>query len=126
MPVVPNSTKQKQQQYILGHGKLEEITWTNKHVKTFGVYHGYQIWMGKIAKIKNCIQVWKSRNLTLRGKVLIIKTFLISQIGFEIEMKNIPKNVEKEINTLLWDYLWEGKQPLVNRQTMCLNFELGA
>ena len=40
-------------------------------------------------------------------------------------MKNIPKNVEKEINMLLWDYLWEGKQPLVNRQTMCLNFENG-
>ena len=26
---------------------------------------------------------------------------------------------------MLWDYLWEGKQPLVNRQTICLNFENG-
>ena len=54
-------------------------TWTDKFVKTLGVHHGYQInaqeiWMAKIAKIKNCIQVWKSRDLTLRCKVLIIKT----------------------------------------------------
>ena len=80
--------------------EFEEITWTNKHVKPLGVYHGYQIneqeiWMGKIAKIKNCFQVWKSRNLTLRGKVLIIKTFLISQIGFELEMKDTPKQCRK-------------------------------
>ena len=77
--------------------------------------------MGKIAKIKSCTQVWKSRNLTLRGKVLIIKTFLISQIGYELEMKGMPRNIEKEINNILWNFLWDGKQPLFNRQTMYLN-----
>ena len=89
--------------------EFEEITWTNKNVKTLGVHHGYhinqqEIWMEKITKIKTCIQVWKSRNLSLRGKVLIIKTFLISQIGYELEMNGIPKNKEKEINTLIWNF----------------------
>ena len=53
-----------------------------------------------MTKIKTCIQVWKSRNLSLRGKVLIIKAFLISQIGYGLGMNGIPKNKEKEINTL--------------------------
>ena len=81
--------------------------------------------MEKITKIKNCIQVLKSRNLSLKGKVLIIKTFLISQIGYELEMNGIPKNIEKDINKLLWDFLWDWKQPLVNRQTMCFNLDSG-
>ena len=110
--------------------KFEDITWTNKNVKSLGVHHGYhinqqEIWMEKITKIKSCIQVWKSRNLSLKGKVLIIITFLISQIGYELEMNGIPKNIEKEINTILWEFLWDGKQPLVNRQTMCLNLDCG-
>lgn len=80
--------------------EFKDITWTNKNVKTLGVHHGYHInqqdtWMGKITSIKSCIQVWKSRSLSLKGKVLIIKTFLISLIGYELEMNGIPKNVEK-------------------------------
>ena len=81
--------------------------------------------MEKIKKMKNCIEVWKSRNLTLKGKILIIKTFLISQINYELEMKPIPKNIVKEIDKILWNFLWDGKQPLVNKQTMCLDVENG-
>ena len=76
-------------------------------------------------KIKNCIQVWKSRDLTLKGKILIIKTFLISQIGFQIETTHIPQNIVKAIDKLIGEFLWDGKQPLVNRQTMFLNMKMG-
>ena len=40
-------------------------------------------------------------------------------------MKAIPKNVVKEIYTILWDFLSDRKQPLVNKQTMCLCVENG-
>lgn len=83
------------------------------------------IWMEKINKIKNCIQVWKCRDLTLKGKVLIIKTMLLSQIGFIAETKIMPKYIAKTIETLLWNFLWNDKQPLVNRNTMYLNTESG-
>ena len=110
--------------------EFKEISWTNTYVKTLGINHGYhipeqEVWMEKINKMKNCIQVWKSRDLTLKGKVLIIKTFLISQINYEIEMKSIPKNIVKEIDKILWNFLWNGKQPLVNKQTICLEVEKG-
>ena len=110
--------------------EFKEISWTDTYVKTLGINHGYHIpeeeaWMEKIKKMKNCIQVWKSRDLTLKGKILIIKTFLISQINYELEMKPIPKNIVKEIDKILWNFLWDGKQPLVNKQTMCLEIENG-
>lgn len=90
--------------------EFKEIKWTKTHIKTLGIMHGYDIdentlWMDKINKIKNCIQVWKKRDLTLKGRVLIIKSLLISQIGFEIEMRNIPNNVIKTIENLIWNFL---------------------
>ena len=67
--------------------QFKKITWTKTNIKTLGINHGYEvdeneIWMEKINKIKNCIQIWKSRNLSYVGKVLIIKSLLASQIGF--------------------------------------------
>ena len=51
-------------------------------------------------------------------KILIIKTFLVSQKCYELEMKAIPKNTVKEIDIILWDFLWDGKQPLINKKHM--------
>ena len=75
--------------------------------------------------MKNYIQIWKSIDLTLKGKILIIKTFLLSQINYELEMNPIPKHIIKEIDKILWNFLWDGKQQLVNKQTMCLDVENG-
>jgi hypothetical protein len=64
---------------------------TTKPVKALGVFHGYaidleMIWLEKINKIKSCMEVWKSRDLTYFGKFLIIQSFVLSVIGYEIEM----------------------------------------
>ena len=110
--------------------EFNEISWTNTNIKTLGIHHGYEIdneaiWLDKINKIKNCIQVWKSRDLTYKGKVLVIKTLLLSQVGFIADVVNIPNNIVKQIDTLLWSFLWDSKQPLVNRKTMFLNSYMG-
>ena len=61
------SHKTKTTAIYIGQGKtekpvFEETSWTDKYVKTLGVYHGYHIlkqnvWIDKIKKIKNCIQI---------------------------------------------------------------------
>ena len=49
--------------------KFTKIIWTKDNVKTLGIHHGYniqndEIWKSIIDKMKNCVHVWKSRNLT--------------------------------------------------------------
>ena len=102
-----------------------EIAWTKSHIKTLGILHGYNIhenaiWMVKINKIKTCIQIWKKRDLTIKGRVLVIKSLLLSQIGFEIEIRIIPGYVLKTIETLIWNFLWNDKKPVGNRNAMYL------
>lgn len=54
----------------------------------------------KIINIKTCLQVWKSRNLSISGKVLIVKTFVHSVINFEIETRGIPNKYCIEIDKI--------------------------
>jgi hypothetical protein len=52
--------------------------------------------------MKNCVHVWKSRNLTYTCKILIVKNLLISLCVYEIEMRGIPEKYVNEITTLVW------------------------
>jgi hypothetical protein len=39
--------------------------------------------------MKSCTEVWKTRNVTFKRKTLIVKIFLLAQMGFETEMRGI-------------------------------------
>ena len=67
----------------------------------------------------------EKRDLTIKGRILIIKILLVSQIGFEVEMRSIPKHILKTIEDLIWQFLWNDKKALVNRNTMYLRPEDG-
>ena len=104
--------------------------WSKTNVKTLGVHHGYEIddsriWKDKIDKIKSCIQIWKSRGLTFYGKVLVIKSLILSVISFEIEARGIPLNYKKEINTIIWKFVWDNKIEQVGRAICKLSLDKG-
>jgi hypothetical protein len=91
-------------------------------MKTLGYFNGYNIdtdniWKKILNKMKSCTRVWKTRNLTFKGKTLIVKKFLLAQMGFETEMREIPEKYKKELNDLIWKFLWDNK--------CCLNINEG-
>ena len=55
--------------------EYNEIKWTNTNVKTYSISKD-NIWRDKLNKIKCALHVWKSRNLTIEGKLLLLKTFV--------------------------------------------------
>jgi hypothetical protein len=68
--------------------------------------------------MKSCTQIWKTRNLTVKGKTLIVKNLFVSQMGYEIERRDIPDRFKNEIN-LMENYM--GRQNKSNR-SKCLLF----
>jgi hypothetical protein len=64
--------------------KEENIKWTNKPIKTLGIYYGHDYikceklnWEKKIEKMNSLFLSWSKRNLSILGKVLIIKALII-------------------------------------------------
>lgn len=63
--------------------KIEGIKWDNKPIKALGIYFGHDIdkcnelnWEGKINQMKILLIYWEKRNLTIIGKILIIKSLI--------------------------------------------------
>jgi hypothetical protein len=46
-------------------------------------------------------------------------------IGYEIEIRSIPKNYLKIINNLIWGFIWNNKVNQVDRNMCCMDIEEG-
>jgi hypothetical protein len=88
-------------------------------------------WNERIANIKRIIKQWEKRNLSILGKVHVIKTFLMSQLVYIMQAIVIPDKVLIEINRLFFRFLWRKKDSnkrafeKVKRTVLCDDYEHG-
>ena len=117
------------------------IKWIPKesYIKILGVYFNSterisnieKNWNGKIDTIIRLIKTWEKRNLSLIGKIHIIKTFLLSQIIYIMQALILPDDVLKTINTIIFKFLWKKKFSnrkafeKVRRDVLCNDYEVG-
>ena len=115
--------EEKTEAYWLGslHQSFEDIgiEKINKPMKILGIYFTYD-WKkyqelnfeNIIKSINQSINAWQWRNLTLMGRIQIIKTFAIPKFMFRAAQILLTKNVIKEVNTTLFRFLWRGKDKI--------------
>ena len=97
--------------------KPGDINWVEngQYIKILGIYFCAnkeaslidKNWVGQIDKIKSLIKQWHKRNLSLYGKIVIAKTFLLSQITHIIQSLALPETVVDEIDTIIFKFLWQ-------------------
>ena len=58
----------------------------------------------KLDEIKKNINCWSCRNLTLFGKVVILKTLVLSQIVNICSVIYVPDNFIKEVDALFFNF----------------------
>ena len=68
-----------------------------------------QNYKDKLEKIKATLGCWKFRRLSLLGKVLILKSLITSQLVYILSPIQSSPEAIKEINTIFYDFLWNGK-----------------
>ena len=59
--------------------------------------------------IKRIINAWEKRNLSIAGKVCVIKTFFISQFVYTMQTLVVPDPVLTQVNRILLRFLWRKK-----------------
>ena len=113
---------QKTEGIILNNmNKIDGIKWTQGPVKALGVPQGLienlsQFWDTVLQKVRKRLEMWKKRNLSIQGKVHVIKTLAISNVVYAAGLKTIPENKIKEFNSEIWKFLWNGKMEPVKRE----------
>ena len=108
------------------------ITWARGKVYALGVlFSTFEInessiyFREKIEKMKKIKCSWSARNLTLLGKIAILKSLVVSQIVYLLSPLPSPSGVIKEINCLLYDFLWDSKGDKIKRTEMINEYNKG-
>lgn len=118
----------KQPTFQLPHN----IKWTTAPVKVLGVYIGRdkkanseKNFKHRIDKIKHLFFRWTQRNLSLTGRILIVKALALSQIIFLANLTPFPDDKISEIESLTYEFIWNGKTDKVKRNVLIQKLEKG-
>jgi exonuclease III len=60
----------------------------------------------KIDKLERQLNIWRQRNLTLEGKILITKTFGISQLIYSLQSTIIRQVDIKRVENIIYRFIW--------------------
>ncbi len=99
------------------------IKWT-RSIRCLGIYIGFDYkqqyiknWSEKVDMISKCLKMWESRDLTLFGKVHVIKTLALPKIILPATILPVPAEIITELNSIFFKFLW-GKVERVKRIKM--------
>ena len=79
----------------------------------------------KIKKIDTILNIWRGRNLSWKGKILILKSLVIPQIQYLLSSCYCPYSYLKKIDTLLFSFLWNSKTSKIKRNSVCATYSMG-
>ena len=98
------------------------VSCNKQAIKILGVFISNDIDLNlkeRINTIRSVINNWKRRNLTLIGEIVVLKTFIISQFQYVLSAIHIPEKNIKEINYIMFSFLWNGKKPKIKKSLLC-------
>ena len=84
-----------------------------------------QFWENIITRIEKKLNLWKLRNLSLIGKVHIVKSVGLSIAMYGCEMTDISDKHVIKIMKLIWEFIWENKKVHVKKIICMLPRNLG-
>jgi len=106
------------------------LIWKDKKIKILGVIfnkveivdqENYSIILNKL---KNKLNMWKMRGLSLIGKIQIIKAYGVSQILYITNMVGCSQEFLNEVNRIIFGFLWNGKDK-IKRRVMVADYNNG-
>ena len=109
-----------------------EFKSTKNPIKVLGAFLSYNQnkniennFLSRIRKMKTKLNLWLSRDLTLYGRSLLVKTLGVSQLVYVASMLTVPPSVTKAVEAELFSFLWKNKKDKIKRTVMYQPFEEG-
>jgi len=108
------------------------LSWIKENIESLGIIftlseeENYQLnYKPRICKLKNTLQVWKQRNLSLKGKITIINSLALSPLIYVAGVIDTPNKVIKEVDALITQFLWNSKSAKIAKHVIIQTIEDG-
>lgn len=67
----------------------------------------------QLGKIKSVCDLWNARNLSMKGKVTLVNSLMVSLLQYQCSSIYTPPQVYKDYKKLVTDFIWGGRKPKV-------------
>ena len=107
------------------------IAWTNDSITVLGIEIAHdrivlRNYLPLIKKTKTILNRWKSRNLSLGGKIQIINSLVSSMYVHKmLVLPNMSKKIISELNELLVNFIWNNKKAKIPLEVLQRSKEQG-
>jgi hypothetical protein len=72
----------------------------------------------KVDSIKTLTEIWSTRNMSMKGKLTVIKSLLIPKLVYPCTILKTPQTIIKDVNTILNNFLWNWKKPKIKKDVI--------
>lgn len=80
----------------------------------------------EIEQIEVLLEQYKKRNLSLMGRVTVVKTLALPQLVHALSVTNTPgKDTIKRIESMFSTFIWNSKTGKVSRSLLAQDYDLG-
>ncbi len=126
------NTSQKIQITLTSDHYPHGLSWMKTPLETLGIYitnnseknFNYNF-KPKIATLRNTLNIWKQRTLSIKGKITIVNTLALSPLIYTSSLIDTHKEALKEINDIIQNFIWEGKTANISQNTLIKNINEG-
>ena len=81
--------------------------------------------MNHVVKIQNILKLWKLRNFTIEGRIVLFKSLAISKPIHLALVTKIPTSIINLLTKLQMKLIWKGKNPKIKSSTLCNEYGYG-
>ena len=74
-------------------------------------------------KIRNVLKLWKLRNLTIEGRIVVFKSLAISKLIHLALVTEIPTTTINLPAKIQMEFIWKRKNPKIKNSTLCNDYE---
>jgi hypothetical protein len=108
-----------------------DIKWV-KEVHALGIFFSYETdtvmqknFMDKAKDFKQILDMWSQRDLSLIGKITILKSLAFSKIIYQCGVISPPKKFVDHIIDLSYKFIWNNKKDKIKRKTIISDYQDG-
>ena len=79
----------------------------------------------RLDPLRKILNIWSSRDISIYGRINIVKTIAISKLTFVCSVLNTPDTFATEVNKLIFEYVWKYKNSKIKKSTLIKSKENG-
>ena len=111
---------------------MQTVDLAKDDIKTLGIYFLHNIhlmnqknYCKAITSIHGILKLWRMRNLSIEGKIVVFKTLAISKLVYLALLTVIPNHITEEVAKIQKSFIWHDSSPKIKHETLRMEFKAG-